>query len=449
MSCEALTRKRADGEMGMARLAVAWPATAGPAIASRAGKETFQVLLDAAELGVRARVGTLSQGVRTNLPASFDYEPSWLQGKHAFTLDPRLRLWDADQYPPANGSGFGLLMDSAPDRWGRLLMERREAAESRRQGRPMRALQAIDVLLGVHDLTRIGALRFRVSEAGPFLDNSADPAPPPASLAELARVSGRIEEPGAEDLPDYGRWLTLLIAPGASLGGARPKVNFTDECGQLWIAKFPAPDDRYDVGRWEFVAHRLAARAGVRVPESRLEQLTDRYGTFCVRRFDRLPGSRRIYMSAMTLLERHDGEDDSGYLDLAEFISDQGSTRHFAQDLEQLFRRAVFNVLIGNRDDGLRNHGFVREHGGWRLSDAFDMNPDGTKARHALTLDGYSAEPDVATMLQTADFYRLRAGRAKAIVDEVRRAVATWRDEASCQGLPASELQQMESVIQA
>ena len=413
------------------------------------------MLLDAAELGVRARVGTLSrQAVRTNGPASFDYEPSWLQGKHALTLDPKLQLWDADQYPPTNGSGFGLLMDSAPDRWGRLLMERREAAESRRQGRAVRALQAIDFLLGVHDLTRIGALRFRVSEAGPFLDNSADPAPPLTSLAELARVSRRIEEPGAEDLPEYGKWLALLIAPGASLGGARPKVNFTDEYGQLWIAKLPAPDDRYDVGRWEFVAHQLAARAGVRVPESRLEQLADRYGTFCVARFDRLPGSRRIYTSAMTLLERHGGENDSGdddssYLDLAEFILDQGSTRHIAQDLEQLFRRAAFNVLIGNRDDGLRNHGFIRERSGWRLSDAFDMNADGAKTRHALTLDGYSAEPDVATVLQTADFYRLRAGRARAIVDEVRRAVATWKDEASRQGLPASELQQMASVIQA
>jgi serine/threonine-protein kinase HipA len=433
----------------MARLAVAWPATAGPAIARRDGKETFQVLLDAAELGVRARVGTLSrQAVRTNLPASFDYEPSWLQGRHALTLDPKLQLWDTGQYPPANGSGFGLLMDSAPDCWGRVLMERREAAESRRQGRAMRALQAIDLLLGVHDLTRIGALRFRASDAGPFLDNSADPAPPLASLAELAHVSRRIEESGAQDLPEYGKWLAMLIAPGASLGGVRPKVNFTDATGQLWIAKFPAPDDRYDVGRWEFVAHRLAARAGVRVPESRLEQLTDRYGTFCVARFDRLPGCRRIYTSAMALLEHHDGEDGS-YLDLAEFISDQGSTRHIAQDLEQLFRRAVFNVLIGNRDDGLRNHGFVRERGGWRLSDAFDINPDGTKARHALTFDGYSAEPDVSTVLQTADFYRLRFARARTIVDEVRSAVATWRGEASRQGLPASEVQRMESVIQA
>jgi serine/threonine-protein kinase HipA len=432
----------------MARLAVAWPAAAGLAIARRAGQETFQVLLDAAELGLRARVGTLSQAVRSNQPASFDYEASWLQGRHALTLDPKLRLWDTGQYPPANGSGFGLLMDSAPDCWGRILMERREAAESRRQGRPTRALQAIDFLLGVHDLTRIGALRFRQSEAGPFLDNSANPAPPLASLAELAHVSRRIEEPGAEDLPEYGKWLAMLIAPGASLGGARPKVNFTDEYGQLWIAKFPAPDDRYDVGRWEFVAHRLAARAGVRVPESRLEQLTDRYGTFCVARFDRLPGCRRVYTSAMTLLEHHDGEDGS-YLDLAEFISDQGAPQRIEQDLEQLFRRAVFNVLIGNRDDGLRNHGFILERNGWRLSDAFDMNPDGTQAHHALTFDGYNAEPDVATVVRTADLYRLRAARARTIVDEVRRAVSTWRDEASRQGLPESEPKQMESVIAA
>jgi serine/threonine-protein kinase HipA len=186
----------------------------------------------------------------------------------------------------------------------------------------------------------------------------------------------------------------------------------------------------------------------VRVPASRLEQLADGYGTFCVARFDRVPGSRRMVASAMTLLERHD-EDCGSYLDIAEFISDHGAPEHIDRDLEQLFRRAVFNVLLGNRDDHLRNHGFTLDRSGWRLSDAFDMNPTGDKARHALTLDGASAEPNVATVVKTAELYRLDGQRARNIVTEVRGAVAGWRDEATRQGLPQTELRRMEAVIEA
>jgi len=410
----------------------------------------FDVMLDAAELRIKGRVGTLyPQALRTDRLAPFQYEPSWLRTEHAFLLDPRLELWNGEQYPPADTPAFGVFKDSAPDRWGRALMERREAAAARRQGRPKRVLQELDYLLGVHDVTRIGALRFRVSPDGRFLDNSANPAPPAGSLAELAHICGCIEEPGAENRPEYEGWLAMLAASGTSLGGDRPKANFTDRDGRLWIAKFPAHDDRYDVGRWEFVVHRLAARAGVRVPESRLEQLTDRYGTFCVARFDRVPGSRRMVASAAALLERHSDEPGGSYLDLAEFIADHGTRRHIDRDLEQLFRRAVFNVLIGNRDDQLRNHAFTLESGGWRLSDAFDMNINVAKARHDLTFDGHSAEPNVGTILETADLYRLHGGRARAIVNDVRAAVAAWRHEAPHQGVTASELRGMEAVIEA
>jgi len=414
------------------------------------GTDVFEVMLDAAELRIKAKVGTLyPQAVRTDSLAPFRYDPAWLRSEHAFLLDPRLELWNGEQYPPANAPAFGIFLDSAPDRWGRALMERREAAAARREGRAKRPLRELDFLLGAHDVTRMGALRFHVSQNGRFLGNGANPAPPVSSLAELAHISRRIEEPGAENLPEYESWLAKLSGPGTSLGGVRPKANFSDKDGRLWIAKFPAHDDRYDVGRWEFVVHRLAARAGVRVPESRLEQLSDRYGTFCVARFDRVPGSRRMYASAMTLLERHNDEPGGSYLEIAEFISDQGANRRIDQDLEQLFRRAVFNVLIGNRDDHLRNHGFTLEPTGWRLSDAFDMNIDVAKARHDLTFDGHSAEPNIGTVLETADLYRLDAARARTIVNEVRRAVAAWRDEAPHQGLTTSELRRMEAVIEA
>ena len=269
---------------------------------AKAERGAFEVHVDASELGAQCRVGTLYRhDVRTDLPASFEYDADWLKSERAFTLDPRLELWSGEQHPPAKASAFGIFMDSAPDRWGRVLMERREAAAALREGRPVRRLQEVDFLLGVHDLTRVGALRFRSLGQEPFLDDSDNAAPPVTDLKELAYISRRVEEPGVEQLPEYERWLATLIAPGSSLGGARPKANFTDDDKRLWIAKFPAHDDRHDVGGWEFVVHKLAARAGVRVPQSRLERLTDRYGTFCVARFDRLPASRRLFASAMTL----------------------------------------------------------------------------------------------------------------------------------------------------
>jgi serine/threonine-protein kinase HipA len=411
-------------------------------------RNTIEVHLEAQELRVSHQVGALYRHeVRTDLAPSFEYDEAWLQSANRFLLDPRLELWPGEQHPPAHASAFGIFMDSAPDRWGRVLMERREAAAAQREERKMRNLHELDFLLGVHDFTRVGALRFRMNEEGPFLDNSENAAPPVSDLKELAYISQRIEEPGVEKLPEYERWLAMLIAPGTSLGGARPKANFTDNDQRLWLAKFPAHDDRYDVGTWEFVVHRLAARAGIQVPDSRLERLTERYGTFCVARFDRKERSRRMYASAMTVLERQDGEPGGSYLDLAEFLSDQGAQGHIDEDLGQLFRRAVFNVLVGNRDDHLRNHGFIRETSGWRLSAAFDMNPNVARSEHALTLDGKSAVPSIMALLSTAELYRLNAADAKAIVNEVTAVVSEWKDEAQRHNLSSTEIRRMESAF--
>lgn len=418
-------------------------------MASNKPRDAFKVFLDAAELSDMRQVGTLyRQTERTDLPAPFAYEASWVSEPQAFMLDPRLELWAHEQYPPARSAAFGIFMDSAPDRWGRVLMERREAAAADREDRPLRHLQEIDFLLGVHDLTRVGALRFQ-GDASDFLDNSADAAPPVTDLATLAHISLRIEEADIEKLPEYERWLAMLIAPGTSLGGARPKASFTSLGNELWIAKFPAKDDRYDVGTWEYLTHRLARKAGIWVPQSELQTIGPRYGTFCVERFDRHQRSRRMYASAMTLLERQDGESGASYLDIAEYLSDNGAQSHIGSDLAQLFRRVVFNVLAGNRDDHLRNHGFIREPSGWRLSPAFDMNPNPAKREHALTFDGVTAMPDLATVVETAEFYRLDAAEARQIVAEVQRAVGTWRDEALALNLARAEIQRMETVFQA
>lgn len=419
-------------------------------MATRTERTAFEVYLDAAELGVTQKVGTLFRHEsRTDLPASFEYDGSWLRSARAFVLDPRLSLWSGEQHPPQRAAAFGIFMDSAPDRWGRVLMERREAASAAREGRRMRALQEFDFLLGVNDLTRMGAVRLRSTLGGPFLDDQPNGAPPVTSLRELAYISQRIEEDGSEELPEYERWLATLIAPGTSLGGARPKANFTDADGTLWIAKFPARDDRYDVGAWEFVVHELARRAGIVVPPARLERLGSRYGTYCVQRFDRALGSRRMFASAMTVLERQDGEGGASYLDLAEYIADNGATDLIEVDLEQLFRRVVFNALVGNRDDHLRNHGFVRETGGWRLSPAYDVNPNLDRVEHALTFDGASALPDLQVIASTAALYRIDEAAAKKIIAATTRAVARWKDEASRLGLSRSEIARMEATFLA
>ncbi len=414
-----------------------------------AQRDAFEVLLDASELGELQKVGTLYRSSsRTDLPVSFEYTPEWRGSERAFMLDPRLELWQGEQYPPANAAAFGVFMDSAPDRWGRVLMERREAAAARREGRSARNLQELDFLLGVHDLTRMGALRLR-RPGGPFLDDSRNAAPPVTSLRELADISQRIEESGVERLPEYEKWLAAIITPGSSLGGARPKACFTESDGRLWIAKFPARDDRYDVGAWEYLVHQLARDANILVPESRQVSLTPPYRAFCVARFDRQGKSRRMYASAMTLLECEDGATNAGYLDIAEFVSNYGAHGHIDGDLEQLFRRVLFNVLIGNRDDHLRNHGFIREPSGWRLSPAFDMNPSLSKIEHALTLDGSSAEPSIELVLSTSEFYRLDPSEATRIIDQTTKVVATWRTQATQLKLPREEIELMETVFRA
>jgi serine/threonine-protein kinase HipA len=411
-------------------------------------RDAYEVHLDAAELGIQRRVGILYRhAFRTDLPASFEYDEEWLKDGSVFMLDPRLDLWSGEQHPPTGSPAFGILTDSAPDRWGRLLMERREAASAEREGRRMRNLQEVDFLLGVNDLTRMGALRFRSVDGGPFLDANDRAAPPVTSLRELAYISQRVEEPGIDKLPEYAKWLAMLIAPGTSLGGARPKASFTAEDGRLWIAKFPSREDRYDVGAWEFLVHRLAKKAGIWVPDSRIEHLTDRYSSFCVSRFDRIGESRRMFASAMTLLDYRDGKEGGSYVDLAEFITDHGG-KQIDADLHQLFRRVVFNVLVGNRDDHLRNHGFIRERTGWRLAPAYDMNPNPSKTEHSLTLDGRTATPNLRAVVETASLYRLEPSQTNRVVTEVKQVVADWRREAESIGIARSDSARIESVFQ-
>lgn len=409
--------------------------------------EAVDVYLSAPELGPLRKVGRLfHRRSRSQSTFSFAYSPEWLASRDAFALDPRLELYGGEQFAVEGAPTFGVFLDSAPDRWGRVLLDRREALAARDERRAVRALTDWDYLLGVHDECRLGALRFRRDDGSPFLDHQALAAPPITSLPELEAVSLALQREGAEELPAYRQWIATLLAPGTSLGGSRPKANFRDPDGSLWIAKFPSADDRLDVGAWEYLLHEFAAAGRIEVPAYRLVQFNHRYRTFCSKRFDRTLQGRRLFVSAMTLLERRDGESGS-YLEIADFIQNHGARGAVEADLEQLLRRVLFNVLVGNTDDHLRNHGFIRETTGWRLAPAFDLNPNPSKRQHALRFDEASDEPDIDAVLSTAELYRVHARTAQRILDELLAVTRSWRKRARAARLPANEIAKMEPAF--
>ena len=387
--------------------------------------DEVEVWLDADFLE-RTRVGTLTHDRGT---LRFAYEPAWLKSPQAFALDPDLSLGEGSYFPNAEAGNFRVLDDSAPDRWGQTLMKRREALNAKDEDRKPRTLYAWDFLLGVEDVSRQGALRYRRPGEVAFLAHETLTVPLAASLRELEIVAREITAKRIDDLEALRQWLKVLVAPGASLGGARPKASFTETNGSLWIAKFPARDDTRDVGAWEALAQQLAVRAGIEVPASDLRRFSGEYHTFCVQRFDRSGGRRRFYASAMALL-RKDHSEGTSYLELAEFLHARGAKDHIEADLEQLFRRVAFNVAIGNRDDHLRNHGFLLTPTGWRLAPAFDLNPNTERADHVLNIDESDNRPSLATVIETSEWYVGSKDRGRVIMTEVLHETRKWRQAA-------------------
>jgi serine/threonine-protein kinase HipA len=397
--------------------------------------DILEVWLDD-DLGPARPVGTLAHD-RGQI--RFHYDRDWLKEPRAFALDPDLSLDEHPFFPQPELGNFGIFLDSSPDRWGQTLMKRREALQAKDEKRPPRALHAWDFLIGVQDQTRQGALRFRRAGTETFLGDEKMAAPPVTTLRELQAVAYQLSNRRIDDLDALRRWLAVLVAPGASLGGARPKANFTEADGALWIAKFPARDDDRDIGAWEYVVHQLARRAGVDVPPARRIKLGNDFHAFCVQRFDRAAGRRRFYASAMTLLRKTRSEGAS-YLELARFIRAQGDAEHASADLAQLFRRVAFNVAVGNRDDHLRNHGFMLGKTGWRLAPAFDVNPNIDKAEHVLNIDDADNRASLEMVLGTAAFYGVGQDHARRVVGEVATAVNGWRDAARRAGIAGADI---------
>ena len=404
--------------------------------------EDLEVWLDA-DFIEHIRVGTLSHDRGT---VRFAYEPTWLEHPLSFAVDPDLSLGEGAYYPKPELGNFRVFDDSAPDRWGQMLMKRREALQAKDEGRTARTLYAWDFLIGVQDPTRQGALRYRRPGEQAFLADEALAAPPVTSLRKLEAVAREITNRRLDDLDALRRWLAVLVAPGASLGGARPKASFTGLDGTLWIAKFPAYDDERDVGAWESLAHGLAQRSGIAVPPAALQRFRGDFHTFCTNRFDRSAARRRFYASSMALL-RKDHSEGTSYLELAEFLHHRGARDFIAADLEQLYRRVVFNVAVGNRDDHLRNHGFILTPTGWRLAPAFDLNPNVDKAEHVLNLDESDNRPSLATVIETAEWYLPSKDRGVAIVAEVLGHTRQWRAAAATLGIARGDIELMASAF--
>lgn len=376
--------------------------------------------------------------------ASFAYSPDYVAAPGAYALDPGLPLHLGTQRTRVGQAMFGALTDCAPDRWGRTLVNRREGALARAEGRAARQLGEIDYLLGVRDDLRQGAVRFREAD-GPFLAPEPTGVPALIDLPALLDLSARAEEETVA-LPDLQR----LIRAGSSLGGARPKAHVRDTNGRIAIAKFPsANSDTWNVMAWEKVTLDLAARAGIDVPATRLARLAGR-NVLVLDRFDRTRDGHRIgYASAMTMLEATDGEQRS-YLEIAEVI--ERTSERATSELRELWRRIVFSLLTSNTDDHLRNHGFLHVRGDvWRLAPAFDLNPDPSPGTTFLStaIDEADDTADLATALAVADYFRLTDAEALTVLDEVAGSVSQWRKVARSHDLSDREVAQMEPAFAA
>ncbi len=377
---------------------------------------------------------------------TFEYDGHWLRGKDLFLLDPDIGLFSGPQFP-GKKENFGIFLDSMPDTWGRTLMTRRAIQIAKSEDRIAPALHDLDFLLGVADKCRMGAIRFKLQPEGPFLDDDRQtPVPPWTSVGALQHIAHLVES--GKNSKELHKWLIMLMAPGSSLGGARPKANVMDKNGQLWIAKFPSKNDTIDKAKWEFLAYRLAIAAGIRMSESRIEKVAGNYYTFFTRRFDRIGEERVHFASAMTMTGNNEDtlrDKRVSYLDLSMFIQDHGG--NINEDLAELWRRIVFNIAVSNTDDHLRNHGFIIEKGGWRLSPAYDINPSDDKEELALNIDDSSGDLDFNLAFSVAGYFRLTMKEALSIQSHVLQVVSNWQKTAKQIGISRSEIGRMQHAF--
>ena len=414
-----------------------------------AGKFDIYVFADWIGLERPTLVGILSAHFAKGKKAfSFEYNKDWLKTDAQRLLDPDIDFYSGPQYP-AKKEHFGIFLDSMPDTWGKTLMKRRAAQDARANDKKAPILYEIDYLLGVFDESRMGALRFKTDLDGPFLDNDENsPTPPWSSLGELQEAVNQLENDEQSDA--IRKWIAVLIAPGSSLGGARPKANILDTQRNLWIAKFPSKTDVVDKAAWEFLAYKLAIAAGIEMVESKIEKISGQYHTFLTKRFDRDNGKRIHFASAMTMTgntENSIKESAPSYLEIVEFIENYGAD--VEANLHQLWRRIVFNIAISNTDDHLRNHGFILTDKGWVLSPAYDLNPSIEKDGLSLNIDMDDNGLSFDLAKSVGIYFRLSEKEMETILSEVLDVVKNWESEAKKTGIKRSEIELMRGAFRS
>lgn len=411
------------------------------------GKFDIYVFADWATLEQPTLVGVLSAHFAKGKKAfSFEYDKDWLKTDAQRLLDPDIDFYSGPQYS-TNKENFGIFLDSMPDTWGKTLMKRRAAQDARAKNEKADTLYEIDYLLGVFDESRMGALRFKTELEGPFLDDDAhSPTPPWSSLGELQEAAKQLESDDQSEA--VRKWIAVLIAPGSSLGGARPKANIFDTKKNLWIAKFPSKTDTVDKAAWEFLAYQLANAAGVPMADSKIEKISGEYHTFLTRRFDRNNGNRIHFASAMTMTGNTEDiikESAPSYLEIVEFIENYGAD--VEANLHQLWRRIVFNIAISNTDDHLRNHGFILTEKGWILSPAYDLNPSIEKDGLSLNIDMDDNALSFDLAKSVGEYFRLNDAEMNAILSEVLAVVKDWKKVAKRIGIKNVEIELMSGAF--
>lgn len=379
--------------------------------------------------------------------ASFEYDKKWLSNPKKFSLEPALMLSSGSFHTGGDKPIFEAIGDSAPDRWGRALMRRAERRRAKEQKETPRTLFDGDYLLMVNDFTRQGALRFSLEPGGPFLAAGERMKIPP--LVELPKLLSAADS--IADESETAEELRLLLAPGSSLGGARPKASVLDSDGKLLIAKFPHKEDEIDAVRFEALALELAKRAGLMIPNWRIEKIGRKH-VLLLSRFDRI-GTRskeRIpFLSAMSMLDAKDNEPHS-YQEIADALKMHGAKPK--EDLRELFSRMVFNILISNTDDHLRNHGFLyQDLDGWRLSPAYDLNPVPIDLKPRI-LTTYITEDDGTASLElayeVASQFEVDSKDAQRVAKKIGKAVSTWKEVGQELGISKAGLKRMASAFE-
>ena len=389
-------------------------------------------------------VGELGyESLRGSDSYSFKFDNDWLRQYGALFLSADINNYPGLQYTQPGRDIFGCFSDALPDRWGRLLLNRREQIQAAEEKRPVRRLSSFDYLMGIDDFSRMGGFRFRLSQEDEYINcEKTLRIPPLTDIRALVVASMEIEKSEELNQLPEKKWLLQLVHPGTSLGGARPKAGVIDDEGHLCVAKFPSKNDDYDIGLWEHHSHLLAKEAGVIAAETSVVETGGKYHALLSKRFDRsADGRRKHFASAMTLLGLADGCDaktGNGYLDIVDFILQ--NCCDVEDNLRQLYRRVAFNIAIGNSDDHFRNHGFLLTPRGWTLSPAYDMNPT-LNDYQALLINSSTNRADLQVLLDSSEEYMIGKEEAKRIINEVKDGVSKWNTIAVRLGIAKREIE--------